>query len=197
MARDRRNRLDDVISAAYRLFCEKGYEATSISDLCEATHLTAAGLYHYIKSKEDLLNQVDVRYYERIKEALTKKRSKKDPEEDLREFVRDMSRVILQDKNVVHFLISRGFAETSLWEEAKARRKEVTGFVREKLREANPAAGDFEIKTAAFVLIGMVTWASLWYDPEGSMSMDELGDSLYRLFAKGFLAAGAKSRSRK
>lgn len=188
MEKRRRNRLDEVIDTAYRLFCEKGYETTSISDLCEATQLTTAGLYHYIKSKEDLLNKVDVRYYQRIKEVLLKERTKRSPEEDLREFIGDITKGILQDKNVVHFLISRAFAEGALWAEAKARRKEITGIVRNKLREIKPFSSEVDIKTAAFVLIGMVTWASLWYSAEGPMSIDELADRLSGLFMRGFLA---------
>lgn len=40
---------------AARLFVEKGFGSTSMSDLAEAVQLTKAGLYHSISSKEDLL----------------------------------------------------------------------------------------------------------------------------------------------
>ena len=41
--------------AAAQLFAERGYQATSMSDLTEATGLAAGGLYHYIESKDELL----------------------------------------------------------------------------------------------------------------------------------------------
>src|SRR5262249_46910031 len=44
-----------LVSAAARLFAEKGYHATSMTDLTEAAGLGRGGLYHYIDSKLDLL----------------------------------------------------------------------------------------------------------------------------------------------
>ena len=43
-----------MIATAARLFAERGYQATSMSDLTEATGLAAGGLYHYIESKDQL-----------------------------------------------------------------------------------------------------------------------------------------------
>jgi len=53
---DRRER--EVVATAARLFAERGYQATSMSDLTEATGLAAGGLYHYIGSKEQLLLRI-------------------------------------------------------------------------------------------------------------------------------------------
>lgn len=45
----------EVVDSAAALFAERGYGATSMSDLTAATGLAAGGLYHYIEGKEDLL----------------------------------------------------------------------------------------------------------------------------------------------
>jgi TetR/AcrR family transcriptional regulator, cholesterol catabolism regulator len=49
------SRRQDVIDVAARAFAERGYHATSMDDLSEATGLAPGGLYHYIGSKEQLL----------------------------------------------------------------------------------------------------------------------------------------------
>src|SRR5437879_11030242 len=54
----RRERSEEVYSAALRLFTEKGYHATSMQDIAAAVGLYKGSLYHYIGSKEDLLVQV-------------------------------------------------------------------------------------------------------------------------------------------
>ncbi len=46
---------EGVVEAAAELFAERGYHATTMQDLTEATGLTAGGLYHYIGSREQLL----------------------------------------------------------------------------------------------------------------------------------------------
>ena len=48
-------RQQEVVATAARLFAERGFHATSMQDLTEATGLTTGGLYHYIGSKERLL----------------------------------------------------------------------------------------------------------------------------------------------
>src|SRR3954454_14471148 len=45
----------EVVAPAARVFAERGFHATSMADLVEATGLTAGGLYHYIGSKDALL----------------------------------------------------------------------------------------------------------------------------------------------
>ena len=44
-----------IFAQAARLFVEKGFAATSMSDIAEAVKITKAGLYHFVKGKEDLL----------------------------------------------------------------------------------------------------------------------------------------------
>jgi len=47
-----------VLETAARLICEKGYEAASVQDIADACGLTKAGLYYYIRSKEDRLLEI-------------------------------------------------------------------------------------------------------------------------------------------
>ena len=44
--------------SAAELFAERGFTATSMTDLSEATGLAAGGLYHYIGSKKQLLFRI-------------------------------------------------------------------------------------------------------------------------------------------
>ena len=53
-----RERHRTVLETAARLICEKGYEAASVQDIADACGLTKAGLYYYIRSKEELLLEI-------------------------------------------------------------------------------------------------------------------------------------------
>ena len=48
----------DIVGCANRLFYELGYEATSFSDIVEASGLYRGNIYHYFKSKEEILRAV-------------------------------------------------------------------------------------------------------------------------------------------
>jgi len=53
---------DEVLQAALRLFWERGYEGTLLSDLMAATKLTKSSLYQAFGSKEGLFWRVIERY---------------------------------------------------------------------------------------------------------------------------------------
>lgn len=54
----RQQRTKDIINAALRLFAQKGYNATSITDIVEEAGIAKGLLYNYFKSKEHLLEEV-------------------------------------------------------------------------------------------------------------------------------------------
>src|ERR1700760_3367686 len=56
--RQRRNRSQDVIEAAVRVFHKKGYASSSIQDVADEVGVLKGSLYHYIDSKEDLLARI-------------------------------------------------------------------------------------------------------------------------------------------
>lgn len=53
---------DVALDAATRLFWQKGFEATTLDDLEQATHATRPTLYHWFGNKEDLFRKVLRRY---------------------------------------------------------------------------------------------------------------------------------------
>jgi len=65
MARPREFDFDAALERAMYVFWNKGYEATSLDDLCDATGLSRSSLYATFGNKRDLLLQTVDRYVER------------------------------------------------------------------------------------------------------------------------------------
>ena len=63
----------NIIDGALRVFGEKGFEETTISDICNASGISDATLYEYFDSKEDVLFSITEPYtkgeMERIREV--------------------------------------------------------------------------------------------------------------------------------
>ena len=53
-----RDRRAEILRVATRVFYEKGYEGTSIQEIANELNLLKGSLYHYIRSKDDLLVQI-------------------------------------------------------------------------------------------------------------------------------------------
>jgi TetR/AcrR family transcriptional repressor of nem operon len=64
VARPREFNADTALDRAMNVFWSKGYEATSLDDLCEATGLSRSSLYATFGNKRDLLLQTVDRYTE-------------------------------------------------------------------------------------------------------------------------------------
>ena len=44
-----------IIDAAMKLFLEKGYENTTMQDIVEASGMSKGTIYHYFKSKQEIV----------------------------------------------------------------------------------------------------------------------------------------------
>ena len=68
------NRFDQqlakILLHATQVFCEKGYEGASMRDLSRASGMSLAGMYHYFKSKEELLYLIQKHTFTTIVEQL-------------------------------------------------------------------------------------------------------------------------------
>lgn len=49
---------EDIISVAYTLFIEKGYEKASVQDIINELGISKGAIYHYFKSKEEILQSI-------------------------------------------------------------------------------------------------------------------------------------------
>ena len=49
---------EDILSTAYDFFIEKGYEKTSVQDIINELGISKGAIYHYFKSKEEILQSV-------------------------------------------------------------------------------------------------------------------------------------------
>lgn len=82
-----KQRREEIIRAAKKVFTEKGYHLTTIRDMCRASGLGPGTLYNYIKKKEDILyliyNQLTMMLTQCLVETIQNK--KKNPLEQFHE----------------------------------------------------------------------------------------------------------------
>lgn len=55
----------ELLNTAEKMFCQQGYEKTSVQDMLTATGLSKGGFYHHFASKEEVLTALCVRRAER------------------------------------------------------------------------------------------------------------------------------------
>src|SRR2546426_6147552 len=81
-------KLELILRTSARIFAEKSYHSTSMRDISRATGVSLAGLYHYCKSKEELLFLIQDHCFGRVLERLEERiKSVDNPFEKLRIFI--------------------------------------------------------------------------------------------------------------
>ena len=82
-------RFTALLGAAARVFAERGYDRTTMRDLAAASGMSLAGMYYYVRAKEDLLYHVQERCFTQVLEgAETALAATRDPLERLATFIR-------------------------------------------------------------------------------------------------------------
>src|SRR2546428_13651523 len=59
-------RLDHLLARAAKVFAERGYHSTTMRDLAAASGRSLAGMYYYVKGKEELLSLIEERCFTRV-----------------------------------------------------------------------------------------------------------------------------------
>jgi AcrR family transcriptional regulator len=184
-----------LLESAAQQFAEQGFDRTSLQDIATAMGLSRPALYHYIDSKEDLLERLvnELTEAARADEERLRARTDLDPVERLREFVRVMTLRVTQRPHRFRLLV---MAEASLSEpvkQAHARlKRRMLNLAVETVR-AVAATGQMRPLNPMVVglgIIGMTNWLAWWFSPEGALSGEAIADQFATLVVEGLLVDG-------
>jgi len=169
----------EVIDTAAKLFAERGYDGTSISELTAATGLAAGGLYHYIEGKDDLLiaicDELLEPLLERAREIVT---AQAPPVEQLRELVEAwVAHVVAHRHHMLVFTQERQAIERQArWRRVRSQRKAFEKILDEVLArgEADGSMTFADRRLSLLALLGMVNYTPQWVRPNGRLSPTEI-----------------------
>jgi TetR/AcrR family transcriptional regulator, cholesterol catabolism regulator len=179
-------RQERVIQVAAELFAERGYDATSMNDLSDATGLAAGGLYHYIGSKKQLLFRIcDELMEPLLEEARAIVATDVTAEEQLRELLRAWLEHIARHRHhMMVFQQERHLIERDpQWRTVRRQRKDFELIVDDLLerceREGTLSFPDRALALRA--LLGMVNHTATWLRPRGRLSPAQIADGYLEL----------------
>lgn len=179
-----------VLETAARVICEKGFGTASVQDIADACGLTKAGLYYYIRSKEELL--LDIMSYgmdvfeERV---LLQVLSIADPVERLKACMEKNIHLVTEgwSKEVTIILHEHDTLTGDARRQINARKKRYVHFLESSFEEAvrDGRIRPVEPRVAAFSFLGQVLWVYKWFRPDGRIPADRLALEMVDLFFGG------------
>jgi AcrR family transcriptional regulator len=171
-------RASHVYRIAAEIMCQKGYEGTSMNDIAEAAGLTKAGIYHYIRGKEDLLFEIMTYAMDNLDQRIIAPAQEiADAEERFRKIVEGHAKSLLESVGAITIVLEEMAALTAPHRRIiKARKRAYFNFIRETLQqlESEGKLRNINLTTATFSVLGMILWISRWYRRDGKLSAEQV-----------------------
>jgi AcrR family transcriptional regulator len=171
----------EVVAIAAQLFARRGYQATSITELSEATGLAAGGLYHYIGNKDSLLGLIcDELLEPLIAEATEILEQDGSAASHLRKVLRAwLEHIEAHQDHMLVFVQERQVMEQEpQWRRVRAQRRAFEEIL-ERILARGEEEGVFRFDDrglALLALLGMVNYTAQWLRPRGRLSATEIAD---------------------
>ena len=194
-------KLEFILRTAAKIFAEKNYHSTTMRDISRATGVSLSGLYHYCKSKEELLFLIQDNCFGRVLERLEQRLSDDiDPIQQLRIFIEN--HLAFFAANMAEMKVLSHEADSlqgDLYAHVSGKKEKYTKLARKILaavQQQRPKKDrQIDLTVATYALFGMMNWIYNWYNPRGKLSVAELVDNLLGLYLDGFLSEAPGTRN--
>jgi TetR/AcrR family transcriptional regulator len=183
-------RLDHLLARAARVFADKGYHPTTMRDLSAASGMSLAGMYYYVRGKEDLLALIQERCFTRVlegaRQAVT---AATDPPEKVHAFVRHHVEFFAN-----HMAEMKVMSHETSPRAVNAIKRRYVDLLESILKDAAPDHSGVERSAASYILFGMMNWIYNWYDPTGEIDPARLADLMTSIFLGGFVETHSEAK---
>jgi AcrR family transcriptional regulator len=188
---DERDRTRTIYLKAAEIFHRKGFDGTSMDDIARALQITKAGLYYYIKGKEDLLFAIMTYAMDWLsREVMEPAQAVADPEARLRLIIERHGRELMEGPRSMSILSDEVAAlEPRHRRQIIKRKRAYFDLIRSTLEELRSQGRLAEVNTtvATFNLIGALMWLPRWYRGDGALASQDVIAELTRTLLGGLL----------
>lgn len=185
-----------LLAAAAELFARHGYRATTLDDVARAVDIKKASLYHYIRSKEDLLTRIYDRILDRIEATVRPLAEQSLPaDERLRRMIHAHVQVVAEERNMLAVVFQEEPELSQANQVVIRQRKRAYERIFERVLEQGQASGrlrELPPRLVVLGLLGMCNWLYQWYRPEKHSAGDIAG--LFTLLLESGWLAGEDAR---
>ena len=185
-------RRGQILEKAAQLFCVKGYDSTSMSDIADEVGITKAGLYYFVEGKEHLLYLITDYGLDLLDETVIQPlKSIEEPKAILHELIKLHTHMVLNRSREVTIILHERTALTGVYrEKILQRKKDYIDYLRNLLillQERGEARRDLDATAATFFLLGSLNWIYQWYKVDGPLTEEQIARELTEHFRGAFL----------
>jgi TetR/AcrR family transcriptional regulator, cholesterol catabolism regulator len=186
-----------ILEAAAELFTNRGFHATSVREIGDHLGIGQSSLYYHAKNKAQILVDINAELMDGLVAEMEEIEQRDGSGlEKLESVVHTLLRKIAaQQAAVTVVLHERRSVPAEAAVELQAKRDRVDAIIDGILRQGmeDGTVRPLPLGLTRLAITGMTNWAYTWYDPEGTLDVDEIADFFLDLLRHG-LAGDAVER---
>ena len=183
-------KMEKIGKAAAHVFNKIGYLEANVDDIAAVAKMSKGGIYHYFRSKDEILFFVLDNYMDLVLEDLESQLALLSDGQQKIQFIikrhierytthKAESKTLLHDSNC----LSVKFRNRIALKEREYLRL-VVAAISEYISKKNGVKRE-EVTALAFLLFGMCNWCYNWYDPKGPIDSNALSQIIWTVFMNG------------
>lgn len=179
-----------IIAVAADLFDRNGYHETSMQAIADRTGIRKASLYHYFRSKDELLVELHGTLMTVVIDRHLDRRgtARLGPRDELRAMMRDV--IGLMDSHPGHlriFFESYRELPPDVRTSVAAQRSRYRQLVADVIAAGNEAGEFREVDPGmtSLAVLSLMNWTYQWFSRSGPLSTDEVADHFWSMLLNG------------
>jgi AcrR family transcriptional regulator len=162
-----------VLRTAARIFSQRGFHQTTLADVADELHVSKPALYHYFKSKDEILLEIQHAAIAQITDAAPDAGNGR---ERLIAFVRRYVEMITDDFGSCLIMTGVLPLEPKNRQSVRTGSKNVEKIVRDILGQGvdDGSIAPCDPKITAMLFFGALNWIPYWYRTDGELDADQL-----------------------
>ncbi|MDO8475881.1 MAG: SDR family NAD(P)-dependent oxidoreductase [Candidatus Rokubacteria bacterium] len=168
-----------ILWAAAEMFRKKGYHESLVADIARELGMAKPTLYHYFKSKQELLFESHLLAAATVVEDLREIRQRPESAEvRLRQAIISFMVAVVEKVPLSSVLVFQNSILSPAQRKKIVERRDEADQIFRSIISDGIAAGDFvaiDAKIVSLIIIGAMNWLPHWYSRSGPLSVHELG----------------------
>jgi len=179
-----------VLRTAARTFSQRGFHQTTLADIADELHIAKPTLYHYFKSKDEILLEIHSEMIELILRRHEERLAAgvESHSQELRGLMGDLIELMETHPGHLRIFFEHQRELPDRYKEAiRARRQRFRGFVFDAIA-GGIEAGEFietDVEMATLAILGMCNWTYQWLRPNQERTAAEVTESFWQFAMRG------------
>jgi len=180
----------EILRAAAAIFRRRGYHGASVDQIANALNMAPGNLYYYFRNKEEILFACHDYSLDVLLGLMSEvETDSSPPDEKLRRLILAFIHMMLDELQGTALTLDLQALSPPLLKRIIAKRDRFDHGMREIIQQGIDQGlfrpGD--PKMIGFAMMGAVNWITKWFDPEGPMTSEEIGQRFADYLVGGLL----------